>query len=867
MIRRFAISFFISAIVQGFMSMEPVSAQCSYGLFSGPEHGFLGISSGHSFVQWDPDGNGPLDKWLVIGGEFSYAGHLQANRVVAWDGTRFHRLGNGMESGIVRCLAVFEGQLIAGGDFGIADGVPVGGVARWEGQHWVAMDNPFQGGSAYAYAFAEFNGQLIMGTEYGVYRWDGNQWIELEKYGPYQVRSLIVYDGELVAGGSFAVNNDSFSYGIAKWSGTEWKALGTGMLPYSGGVFSLAVQGNDLIAGGLFSKAGGLQCKSLARWNGQTWSPIEHQLYGFYGSSPIINSMVVSCDRLLVGGSYYGYTTDYDISLNIMEFRDGEWHALDHGLTSTSSWVRSIAEYRSDIFATGSTLICNDLACDDLARWDGKAWLPLGSGLTIAASSSTWPVSSVCIWHEKLVMTGQITQAGSKRVDGIVLWNGATFEGLPWLFPPQHSPWSPPTTIHASTVHGDDLVVGGSFGLYSSPRNIARFDGSAWQPIGDGLQSKVVALYNHDDQLIAASDSELSPYYGEVHLWDDHQWNRIGNVGSYLNPYDTVNQLGSYHGDLIAAGYFKSIGPVSIANSIAAWNGSNWRSLSSGLVTSNGSYGSVFSIVEFEGGLVVGGYFQKAGGVVVNNIAKWSGSEWQAFGSGLYTVVAVAVQDGTLLASTGPTPAIARWNGVNWEDGIGPFMSNYPTQIVKYHDDVFLMGIDVSGAQNNSVVHAWTRYGPLGPMPLVTQQPSSPRVCQNSAVSLRATATGDGSLSYHWRRSGVDLVDNDEMIGTQSNTLVFLHPKPSDTDNYDCVIKLNDCTQTTSNAAALSVFPGGSADINGDFAVDSRDIAPFVQALINHDPVSVALCAADLSGEGIVNEADVEPFVNRLLAN
>ncbi|MEK6643413.1 MAG: immunoglobulin domain-containing protein [Planctomycetota bacterium] len=157
-------------------------------------------------------------------------------------------------------------------------------------------------------------------------------------------------------------------------------------------------------------------------------------------------------------------------------------------------------------------------------------------------------------------------------------------------------------------------------------------------------------------------------------------------------------------------------------------------------------------------------------------------------------------------------------------------------------------------------------YGPTGVSPSITQQPPSPIVCQNSSVSLRATAIGDGTLSYQWQKSGLDLTDTPDIFGTQSNTLVFAHAQPTDSDPYTCVVKLNDCTQTTSKPATLTIHPTGSADLNNDKTTNALDIAPFIAALINHDPVSAALCAADLTGEGIVNDADISPFVTRLLA-
>ena len=160
------------------------------------------------------------------------------------------------------------------------------------------------------------------------------------------------------------------------------------------------------------------------------------------------------------------------------------------------------------------------------------------------------------------------------------------------------------------------------------------------------------------------------------------------------------------------------------------------------------------------------------------------------------------------------------------------------------------------------------RIGDYPCLGLITSQPASPSVCQGSTVSLRAAADPrGGSITYQWRKNGTPLADSADTLGTQSPTLVFLHAQPADTGDYDCYVKLADCGADISHKATLTVFPTGSADLNNDQSVNALDIAPFIAALINHDPVSPSLCAADLTGEGIVSDADIPPFVTRLLTN
>lgn len=59
-----------------------------------PGQGVPGIDGTvHAAITWDPDGAGPLPEWLVVGGSFNVAGDVVANSVAAWDGQRWHSVG------------------------------------------------------------------------------------------------------------------------------------------------------------------------------------------------------------------------------------------------------------------------------------------------------------------------------------------------------------------------------------------------------------------------------------------------------------------------------------------------------------------------------------------------------------------------------------------------------------------------------------------------------------------------------------------------------------------------------------------------------------------------------------------------------
>src|SRR5262245_49480683 len=85
----------------------------------------------------------------------------------------------------------------------------------------------------------------------------------------------------LYAGGLFTSAGGAAANRIAKWDGTSWAALGSGM---NGFVYALAGfddgGGPALYAGGGFSSAGGVAANSIARWDAASWSALASGMGG-----------------------------------------------------------------------------------------------------------------------------------------------------------------------------------------------------------------------------------------------------------------------------------------------------------------------------------------------------------------------------------------------------------------------------------------------------------------------------------------------------------------------------------------------------------------------------------------------------------
>lgn len=277
-----------------------------------------------AILEFD-DGGGPA---LYVAGEFTHIDGMPAERIARWDGSTWSALGGGLDAR-VHALGVFDDgggpALYAAGEFTTAGGAPALRVARWDGSTWsplgAGLGSPGSGlallswddGSGPAlYVAGNFNTGWG-GPGDGIARWDGTSWSSLGTgLAVGGGRSLKLFDdgsGErLYVGGSFnSADGVPDTGNIASWDGTTWASVGGGT---SNTVFALEAHddgtGPALFAGGYFSAVAGwsVPASFVARWDGTTWSPLGSGVdHGVYALESIDDGSGAG-PRLAVGGQF-----------------------------------------------------------------------------------------------------------------------------------------------------------------------------------------------------------------------------------------------------------------------------------------------------------------------------------------------------------------------------------------------------------------------------------------------------------------------------------------------------------------------------------------------------------------------------------
>ena len=152
------------------------------------------------------------------------------------------------------------------------------------------------------------------------------------------------------------------------------------------------------------------------------------------------------------------------------------------------------------------------------------------------------------------------------------------------------------------------------------------------------------------------------------------------------------------------------------------------------------------------------------------------------------------------------------------------------------------------------------------PSPFFHAWSKSQLVTLGGAVALRVAAGGAEPLAYQWRRNGQSLVDGGTINGATTSELVITGFSHQDAGQYDCVVT-NACGSEISPPAKIDFcVDSATPDINGDGAVNGRDIQVFVSNYLAASQSVLSICHVDLNGNHSADAYDAYLLVRALLA-
>ena len=423
---------------------------------------------------------------LIAAGRFDLAGDTAVNNIASWDGTEWSALGSGLPledsfTEDVATLASFQGKLIAGGDFATVGGNEVNNIVAWDGTHWTAMQNGVDselGGSVRA--LGEFQGALCVGGNFKIAgsvgvlnlaRWDGTEWFRLaDGMNGQRVLAMQVYEDELVLAGDFTTAGGLTAWHIAKWNGSSWSTLGDGITPRDTGIVnSMANYDGKLIAGGWFNTAGHVSASNIAQWDGDAWSAMGG------GTDFGVDALVPHGDSLIVGGRFTqagGAPANY-----VARWNGSSWSPMGAGL---DHFVSALIVHQDQLFAAVRMYDAGNNS-SRIARWNGASW-------EVAGEVLNGRINVFMTFEGALLAGGNFTRAGNTEAQAIAEWNGQQ-----WLtYIPGFSHLGNSTTSMA--IYNGDLILAGQLiraaDFVRPLNNVVRWDGTHFEPLAGGVDSR-----------------------------------------------------------------------------------------------------------------------------------------------------------------------------------------------------------------------------------------------------------------------------------------------------------------------------------------------------------------------------------------
>lgn len=324
----------------------------------------------------DLDGDGPEPESLVVAGEFTQIGGIDARGVARWDGAAWHALGEGLD-GLASAVAFHDGSVYVGGRFSSAGGVAARNIARWDGKAWHALGS---------------------GVE------ESQIWSNIPA-----VLALGSFRGELVAAGFFLSAGGVPVQHIARWDGEAWRSLGVGIQHDAGGwsppshVTALAHFEDDLIVGGHFAGAGGLAANGLARWDGESWDVFPDGQPSIAFAFPEGRLTAVN-----TGWSFFGYCPGSSVHI----WDGANWLQTGSGLPGTRLAAATVHDDRLVVASGGA--YAGTCCRNETLRWNGVRWERLGE--------ADGRFYSLGVFRGELIAGGSFSEVNGIQVSNIMRW-------------------------------------------------------------------------------------------------------------------------------------------------------------------------------------------------------------------------------------------------------------------------------------------------------------------------------------------------------------------------------------------------------------------------------------------------------------
>lgn len=455
------------------------------------------------------------DSMFVAGSGLCFEGGQSSPPIVRWDGAAYRDIGYPFPSDSISAMTMHQGNLYVTGSLGRDGTTPMQFVARYDGKVWSQVGEGIDRVGVSMFSDGEF---LYVGTipevfqESVAYVWDGVSWSPTgggDLVG--KVNAWSALDGHVVGAGRMGSSSP------LKDEMSAWRLVDDAWVPIAPNIPPLDQWGRetrsllhwdgDLIAAGnrhmpsQFRYSGG-----IARLQDGMWTTLDHSLDGSMLSLFSLGDSLIAAGQFTSAGGIFTPGMCVLSKGGVEPFRAPIlFRSHEH------SAVRTVVPWGDRVFVLGDFLTDDSASMGIVVRDASGAWSP------VPHPFSWFDADKAVVVDGSLYVLANTTSAFHSR--GIVaLDEDGTWRAI--------EPAS--RNLRAVVNYGGNVHVAGNFSTLGgvAVSGVARFDGSTWHALGQGLSGDVYDLFEHEGALWAAGSFTIreSGVAAKLAEFDGESW-------------------------------------------------------------------------------------------------------------------------------------------------------------------------------------------------------------------------------------------------------------------------------------------------------------------------------------------------------
>jgi len=329
-----------------------------------------------------------------------------------------------------------------------------------------------------------------------------------------------------------------------------------------------------------------------------------------------------------------------------------------------------------------------------------QQWQSIGSGIQNTTGDATY-VRTMLEFQGDLYVGGCFTSINGTPTNYIAKWDGTNWSNIGDGLWHTGNTGITHSAIYCMVEFNGELYVGGNFNRSGSDivTGVAKWDGTKWKQVGTslGAPNYIYALCVYNNELYVGG--YFGGIFNSIAKLNGTIWQNLGNgiQDSTNGGLGLVRDMHVYNNELYIGGTFFKGNSISSEN-IIKYDGQNFISIGTGLSPSGGVKG-VHQFGTYQNKLVVSGDFSSINNMPANNIVSFNSTSWSTLGNGLNQAgVSIAELNGKMVISGFFTSAgqvnvnlVAQWDGSSWS-GLGSGINGYPLSLCIYNGQLYVAG-------------------------------------------------------------------------------------------------------------------------------------------------------------------------------